>query len=150
MFARNSGASIPTIRSINRGEPRIRHFPYWDSNRNSIWTAENLSSESLDHCAAGENDFVPRYYNVCSSDEHTPQACLNKWTTDFDVASKISNYNDCFIRKVFDTTLSETHDYVIIYGGCDSQTRTLDAWYDYPLSVWEGTTFAFSPKSYKY
>ena len=153
MFGRLRGSSDPTIPNILKrevGNPIIDHFAYWDGALQSTWNPAIRTTETYDYCTADERSFQPVFYNVCIGDDVTPQACLDKWTTDFDLTSWISNYNDCFIRKVFDNSISKTHDYVIIYGGCDSRGRTLDAWYNFPASTWAGTTFATSSKSYKY
>ena len=155
MFARHRGASDPTIANIIKeevGNPIIHHFAYWNSNRQSTFDLIPKTTESLAYCTPDERSFRPTFWNKCISDEETPQQCLDKWTSDFnlDTSQWIPNYNDCFVRKAFDQNFSKTHDYVLIYGGCDSQGKTLDIWYDYPASQWVGTTIASSAKTYKY
>ena len=65
---------------------------------------------------------------LCISDESTPEQCLNNYIRDFSLAN--INYDGCFVHWTYNEHISNTHNYIIAYGGCDRDGKTLDVYYD--------------------
>jgi hypothetical protein len=129
-------------------DPSFSYGVYWNNNvdKVSTWGDVTPTTEEIKYC--GDNvgtafDFT----DLCISDEETPQNCLNSWINGYDVYSKHAvNYNFCGTSNIWNRHFSSTHDYLLKYGGCEVNNKSVDVYFEQLPSVWETVMTATGSK----
>ena len=130
-------------------DPSFSYFIYRDSEGVSTWDSVTKTSETIGYC----NDVGTAFdwTGVCKNDEETPEECLNSWIDGYDVYGNHNvNYDFCGTSNIWNRHFSHTHDYLLKYGGCTVNDRSVDVYFEQPQSTWDDVDIATGDKINQY